>query len=155
MRHIQSPLVLSAAVGYLLLNYLWLWAANTAGLDESVRSTLKWLVMGAAALVFTAMAAYIAMKEEADWMRRTATNAGAAVALGIILIILSSLVWYRGQVFHDATLGERWPSLLGIVIGLAASAAALAWVPGVLARILLRVSPQGSTATTDLHIENR
>jgi hypothetical protein len=138
MKQLISPVVLTAAAGYLVLNYAWLWVANSASVDEPTRSILKTVCLVGAGAIYIAMAGFIAATAETQWMRKTAVNSGTAVALGLALIILSSLVWHRGQFLHDGTAMERLPMLLLLIVGAGVLGAAVAPLVAMLVRLVWR-----------------
>jgi hypothetical protein len=128
------------AVAYLVLNHLWLAAANSGSVSDGTRPLLKALCLIAAVGLYLAVAGRVALHTESHWIRSTALIAGAAVAMGLILIVLSSLIWYKGQFFHDAGPVERIPTILAVLVGASLVAAAVAPIAGAVARVVWKPS---------------
>jgi len=141
MKQLALPSVAVATLLYVVLNHAWLTVANSPSVSEGSRPLLKSLCVALAIVVYVAMAVFFAVREESSWVRRTALNSGAAVAIALILIIASSVVWRRGQFFHDVEPLARLPSLAAMVLGAAVLAAALSPLLGLLARVVLRRAP--------------
>jgi len=138
VKQLAIPTVAGAAVLYLLLNFLWLAAANSASVSEGSRPILKTLCLVGAVLVYVAAAILTAVREDESWPRKTAVNAGIAVAVGLVLIMISSALWRRGQFFHDSDPLQRLPSLTAIVLGVALLAALVAPLVGMVGRTVWR-----------------
>lgn len=129
---------LLAAAGYVALNYLWLFAANSPVVPEGQRAFWKGACLLAALVVYCASVAGPALQREGGWAKQAAWGAGAAVLIGVILIVVSGALLWRDQFFHDAGLQERAPSLLLLAAGVAAIAALGAPLIGMIVRSVLR-----------------
>ena len=135
---VWSLRTLVVAAGYVALNYGWLFAANSAVVPESQRSFWKGTCLLAALAVYCASVAVPALRPEGGWAKRAAGAAGVAVLLGLIVIVISSAVFWRDQFFHDGGPWDRFPSLLVLALGVSAAAAAAAPLVGAIARSLMR-----------------
>jgi len=135
MNSLSGRVVGAAAVAFALLDLLWLTAANSAAVSEAFRPVLKTACLVAAAGVYVALAAYSALRSE-SWAKVSFLNSGAAVGLGLVLMMLISLGRYRGSFFHDATVRERLPVLLLMFLVIAFVAALFAPLIGAVARFV-------------------
>jgi len=52
-------------------------------------------------------------------------------------MVVSGTIWYRGQFFHDATIGEALPRVFAIMAAIALLAAAVAPLIGGIARAVI------------------
>jgi hypothetical protein len=135
---LRLPLVVGAAVLYLLLNMPWLAAANSPNVGSETRPLLKALCLTAALLVYFGLAVWVAVRENVDWVSRTAISTAIAVGLGLVLIVIASALWRRGQFFHDAEPLQRFPSLIALILGISGVAAVFALVLGAFGRMMWR-----------------
>lgn len=136
MRPLALPIVTGTAAAYLLLDQLWLFAANSQRVSESGRPLLKALCIVVAVALYLATAAVIAIRRENRWVLATTLNAGAAAGFGTVLIIAASALWWRDQFFHDGGVAQRGPALVLLVLAVAICAAVAAAVVGYAARLL-------------------
>ena len=135
MKRISGGVVAALALAYLLLEQVWVFAANSAWVGDQARPLLKAACLGIAALVFVASSAAIAAHQRAEWLWSTALNAGAAAAAGTVLMVAVSALWQHSLFFHDSGIAERLP-FLAVVAVLAGIAASLLSLPvGAVARL--------------------
>jgi hypothetical protein len=123
---------------YLGLNIGWLWAANSAPVSEPSRTVLKSIFIGAAILLYVALAAFSAIRSDDHWLIATVAASAIAVVIGFGMIVLVSAFFYPGQFFHDAPLNQRLGSLAGTAAVVAIAAAVLAPAVGWISRYLSR-----------------
>lgn len=143
MHQLSLRAVLLGAGVYLVLDICWLAAATSSFVPETMRPALKVLFLVIACGVYAVMAGLFATRGEGNWMIRTAMNSSAAVTLGLVLMIFVSLLWYRGQFFHDATPADQVPSLALMLLLSAVVSGAGALLFGAAARLVWPVTTAG------------
>jgi hypothetical protein len=126
--------IVLAALSFAFVNQLWLIGGNAAFVADSQRGLWKGCSLAAAVIIYVAFVITVARRAGAGWWKLVAASAGLAVGFAAIAIVASGTIWYRGQFYHDATIGEALPRVVAIMAAVALLAAAVAPVIGGIAR---------------------
>ncbi|HXE57365.1 MAG TPA: hypothetical protein VNK43_05150 [Gemmatimonadales bacterium] len=124
-----------AALAFAALNLLWLAGGNASWVPDNQRALIKTGSIALALIIFAALIAHTARRLPASWLQPTVLTAALSVALGLVLILALSALWYPGPFFHD---GVRLPQLLTLALVVIVGAVVLAGGIGLLARTLSR-----------------
>lgn len=103
----QLRLIVIPAVGYAVLNVLWMLAGNTGDMPEERRTILKNVCLVSALLLFLFVVLWSAWRQSARPAAAAALNAGAGVALGFLLVTLTGVLWGPVKMFRDGNVSAR------------------------------------------------
>jgi hypothetical protein len=133
--------VLAAAAAFVVLDQLWLAGGNAEWVPENLRSVFKVSALLAAGAVYVSVCIYSGMRAD-GWVRAAALHSGAAVGLGLFLIVTVSAIWRRGHFFHDSETAERLPVVIAFIAAATLIAATIGPVVASLARFLARTKAE-------------
>lgn len=112
-----SAVALLTGLSYTALNVLWLLAGNAGDFPETQRTVYKDSCLAAAVLVYVVATVVCAGRATTKPVLSAVVGSGGGLALGLVLIVLTGLVWPPARLFHDSTLTEQLPRLVAFVIG--------------------------------------
>jgi len=139
MKALSLPIIAAVALALACLNYLWLAGGNAGWIAEGNRELVKNLSLGLAFVIFAVGAFFAARQAPDHWFQTAALTGALSGGLGFVLILLSSALLARGQLFHDGVrIGNVALTLLCVLGG----GALLAVGIGFVTRLL--VGPRGA-----------
>lgn len=140
MSGVSLRAVVLPGVAYALLNQFWLAGGNAPWVGEGQRTLVKGASLLLAAGIFVTAVIGVMRQTQPGWLKATALTVGLGAGLGLTLMILTSMLWYRGQFFHDSDPVQRAPTLLLLIAAVVLGAGGVGVLLGLLVRSLWRSS---------------